>query len=249
MTLTTSPSNSLNTSKRHETSMKQYQDVVDTIFSTDTVSNYSRDAFISAAKDGDASKLESLLKARGDKAVTVDVRDTKTGRTASHWAVHRGYADCVDILLKNGADITLRDNDGHTPLELASHISMKSKLLSGVENGGNHRNLLQASWQGDVNTVNVILKNENVNVNCLNSDGLTPLLLAVRDMNIMEKMSPTKCESLAVIRRLLQSKADLKATDLQERSIIHLACSSTAECAAEVVKHLLQVGFFVYVYF
>jgi ankyrin repeat protein len=41
------------------------------------------------------------------------------GRTVLHWAVEKGYHEAVKILLLAGADPTITDNKGRTPLALA----------------------------------------------------------------------------------------------------------------------------------
>ncbi|KAK0355157.1 hypothetical protein LTR94_009540 [Friedmanniomyces endolithicus] len=54
-----------------------------------------------------------------DDAAMVNLADTRKGRTALHCAAFWGHKDCVDILLENNAEHTLRDNAGKTALELA----------------------------------------------------------------------------------------------------------------------------------
>ncbi|KAK0260088.1 hypothetical protein LTS09_005423 [Friedmanniomyces endolithicus] len=54
----------------------------------------------------------------GDAAM-VNLADTRKGRTALHCAAFWGHKDCVDILLENNTEYTLRDNTGKTALELA----------------------------------------------------------------------------------------------------------------------------------
>ena len=43
--------------------------------------------------------------------------------TPLHWAVQRGYNDCVEILLRYGADPNLENKFGKTPMEIASGIN------------------------------------------------------------------------------------------------------------------------------
>ena len=65
------------------------------------------------------------------------------------------------LLLKNGCDVTLRNYEGQTALEVASP-QIQHQLLDGVDNGGPHRNLLQAAWQGNA----TLLQNILVSMKC-----------------------------------------------------------------------------------
>ena len=62
----------------------------------------------------------------------------------------------MQLLLKHGADITLRNYEGLTAVEVASP-QLQQQLLDAVDKGGQHRNLLQAAWQGNAQLVNKIL--------------------------------------------------------------------------------------------
>ena len=62
----------------------------------------------------------------------------------------------VELLLKHGADVTLRNYDGQTAVEVGSSI-IGRLILDSVSCGGPHRNLLQAAWQGDSVLVQKIL--------------------------------------------------------------------------------------------
>jgi ankyrin repeat protein len=48
----------------------------------------------------------------------VDALD-KNNNTALHYAAGYGREDCVELLLKNGAAVTLRNLDGKTPIDVA----------------------------------------------------------------------------------------------------------------------------------
>ena len=59
-------------------------------------------------------------------------------------------------MLRHGADVTLRNYDGQTAVEMASPQVQKI-LLSAVDKGGPYRNLLQAAWQGNSSVVKKVL--------------------------------------------------------------------------------------------
>ena len=50
------------------------------------------------------------------------------GRTAAHRAAILGCVMSVSVLLKSGANFRLKDDDGHTPLDLASRLSHEECL-------------------------------------------------------------------------------------------------------------------------
>ncbi len=62
----------------------------------------------------------------------------------------------VALLLRHGADITLRNFEGQTAVEVASP-QIRQALLDSVDKGGPHRNLLQAAWQGNARLIRKIL--------------------------------------------------------------------------------------------
>ena len=41
--------------------------------------------------------------------------------TPLQWAVQRGHNECVEILLRYGADVNLENKFGKTPIEIASN--------------------------------------------------------------------------------------------------------------------------------
>ncbi len=62
----------------------------------------------------------------------------------------------VQLLLRNGADVTLRNYEGQTAVDVAS-LQVQRLLLDSVEKGGPHRTLLQAAWQGNARLVRKVL--------------------------------------------------------------------------------------------
>ena len=62
----------------------------------------------------------------------------------------------VEVLLQHGADVTLRNFEGQTAVEVASPVILQ-KLLEAVDKGGPQRNLLQAAWQGNATVMRKIL--------------------------------------------------------------------------------------------
>ena len=82
-------------------------------------------SFLVACENGNR-KIAELLLAAGDADVTYT--DEK-GRTALHYAAHRGYLDIVKILIDKGADIDYEDHDGETPLYFSLLQKQKQTAL------------------------------------------------------------------------------------------------------------------------
>jgi ankyrin repeat protein len=77
---------------------------------------------IKAAKSGDAAKVKMLL---ATDANLINARD-KDGSTPLHCATWKGHEGVVDLLLGAGANVNVKNNNGHwgtTPLHAAAHAN------------------------------------------------------------------------------------------------------------------------------
>jgi ankyrin repeat protein len=54
------------------------------------------------------------------------------GRTPLHLASCKGYRNFVRLLLKMGADPTVRDNKGNSPLDVAANDELKRLIKLGI---------------------------------------------------------------------------------------------------------------------
>ncbi|CAL4061428.1 unnamed protein product [Meganyctiphanes norvegica] len=72
-------------------------------------------ALLEAAKSGDISTTEAIIASGGD----VNYTDPATGFSALHWGVRKSQKRIVEILLKAGAVVDIRDNKEQTPLLFA----------------------------------------------------------------------------------------------------------------------------------
>ncbi len=81
---------------------------------------------IEAVKKGYAPIVRAFL-AKGGSASAVDAK----GGTALHWAAASGNADVVATLLEAGADPTVEDGKGRTPVDVAmsKHPDIAAVLL------------------------------------------------------------------------------------------------------------------------
>ena len=62
----------------------------------------------------------------------------------------------AERLVFHGADVTPRNYEGQSAVEVASP-PMRRLLLESADKGAGHRNLLQAAWQGNAKVVKKIL--------------------------------------------------------------------------------------------
>jgi hypothetical protein len=73
------------------------------------------ESIVEAAKSGRASEVQWFLSCGED----VNVAD-QSGMTALHHAVQQGYRDCMDLLLRAGADLNAQNKEHkYTPLHIA----------------------------------------------------------------------------------------------------------------------------------
>ena len=72
----------------------------------------------------DAEMMKFLLR----KGANSNAKDW-VSRTPLHWAVDSGYSEKVEILLKSGANIKVKDKDGATALSLVKNGNMNIKML------------------------------------------------------------------------------------------------------------------------
>eukprot|EP00048_Salpingoeca_helianthica_P013173 m.196399 g.196399 ORF g.196399 m.196399 type:complete len:489 (-) comp15464_c0_seq2:55-1521(-) len=93
-----------------------------------------------AAAQGHGDCLRLLL---GQAGVTGEERDNQ-GATPAHDAAENGQAACLRILMSHGADVTLKDREGNTPVMLAQQHSHEHcvAILQGRAVAGNEESEL-----------------------------------------------------------------------------------------------------------
>ncbi|TIX49653.1 ankyrin repeat domain-containing protein [Alteraurantiacibacter aquimixticola] len=111
--------------------------------------------FLQAVEKKDGTKVTELLDAPG--STVVNARDLSTGRSAMHIVVARRDGTWIDFLYQQGANVNIADNDGMTPLMLATQLG----YVEGVEK----------------------LIAHGARVDVTNSSGETPLMYAVHGRN------------------------------------------------------------------
>ncbi|XP_020607907.1 serine/threonine-protein phosphatase 6 regulatory ankyrin repeat subunit C-like isoform X2 [Orbicella faveolata] len=228
--------------------MRHYYDCTSRLFSDGRADIYLNELFLNAAKNGDYERVQNFLaRTSRNASVNVDAKTKDGGFTAVMLAAMNEHRKVVSLLLNYGADITLCNNKGQSVLDFASD-SMRPLLLGSVARQGySSRHLLQAAWQGNVLLVKKLLSSKSMlDVNCTNADGLTPLLLVTRDLNLFEKIEKAVMDSgyhpVEVVKELINHNADCGAKDSEGKRPLHLAAYGKGGHARDVVDVLIEKG-------
>ncbi len=112
--------------------------------------------FLEAVKDRDGDVATEMLNKPGSQIV--NTRDITTGDTGLHVVTARRDVLWVRFLLQRGANPNIRNNEGVTPLQLATRLG----FLEGAEE----------------------LLKKGAQVNVADSQGETPLMAAVHQRNV-----------------------------------------------------------------
>ena len=175
-----------------------------------------------AARDGDATKLASLLKTDPKLVNQAGVQ----GLRPLHLAVAHKPAskEVVEVLFTSGADVNVRDDSGYTPLHYAAGIGNTEfvKMLLDKKANPNSTNitggtpLCQAVGFSKLAVVELLLAG-GANPNLSTNLGMTPLMVAANSQ------TPVDADLIAITKALLAKGADVNATDSAHRTALHHA--------------------------
>jgi ankyrin repeat protein len=134
----------------------------------------------------------------------------------------------IQLLIDNGANVNVKDNEGNIPLNLAYIKGYKEGVECLLDGGANVNTLLHlASYDGNLEMIELLFKPKlfkskyNIDVNIKNNTGLTSLYVASLQGH------------QEVVALLLANRADLSIADESGNTPIHVASS---EGKLEVVK-------------
>jgi ankyrin repeat protein/energy-coupling factor transporter ATP-binding protein EcfA2 len=160
--------------------------------------------------------------------------------------VANGHKNPVESLLKKGANVNDKNNEGNTPLMLAAANGHKDSVEFLLKNGANVNDknnegntpLILAAANGHKDSVEFLLKN-GANVNDKNNEGNTPLMLAATN------------KDKDIVLYLLKQGAEFDSNDSSvvnalTFTIFEQRCGSIREAATygyvNVLKFLLTHG-------
>ena len=148
----------------------------------------------------DKTVLYSILESFKEAEWTIDTEHRKTKKTALHLACESGNIDCVEFLLINGADLSLKDCDERTPL-LAACANFKCFTASQPESVLLKLIRLLTTGEGDCCNINAQDKKE----------GKTALHYSA------------ECHDPAIPFALLDAGGDITSLDLKGSTFVDLA--------------------------
>jgi hypothetical protein len=190
--------------------------------------------FFKAAQDGDLSTVKQLVESG------FDVNDLDDGeRTALMNAASGGHHNVVDFLLRNGADVNLREEIyteqgylGYTAILMVKEektIDLLLKYGANIDDIAlvDGKGLLHWEVQGtDINRINFLLS-RNASIDLEMQNGMTPLMIATRNKDI------------EIVRHLVKKGADVNHRDKIGVSVLQLAKNSGNK---EIENYLVENG-------
>jgi ankyrin repeat protein len=187
--------------------------------STSTVDGHTPLHFACVNDKGDPSAVINALldaKAALSGAIDINARD-KSGRTPLHLCVQRGFNESISLLLRRGADATVVDDAGVTPLfsafPLRDSYAIKAFLEAGAPgiNVGNNDGETALHWAAlnGFPELTERLLNHSADVNHVDKQGVSAA----------HKAAHSGFDD--VLRVLFARGADALATDARGRSLLH----------------------------
>lgn len=156
--------------------------------------------FLKAVRDQDVLKTKELFDEPG--STVINTRDFSTGEGALHIVVKRRDVSWINFLAQAGANLEIRDNEGKTPLTLATQL-------------------------GFIDGVRVLLA-RNADVNSANTRGESALIFAVqaRDANMVKLLVDNGANPDQKDRITGNSARDYASRDARNDSILRILDSA-----------------------
>lgn len=122
-----------------------------------------------AATNGDIDSVQNFL----SQGVDVNVQDEETGNSPIHSAVSYGQVKLLEFLIRNGANVNLRDSDGDTPILLCEdqacfellEANGADLLAKNNENLGWNEKAIELAEEGNNNMVSYLFNRELIPIN------------------------------------------------------------------------------------
>ncbi|KAK3544026.1 hypothetical protein QTP70_035039, partial [Hemibagrus guttatus] len=166
------------------------------------------------------------------------------GSTPLISACQMGLDMVMHFLLERGADATLCNHSNQTALH-ASQPDLKKKLLAAMLRPLAHTaQLLEVAWRGDIHTLErLLIETDSMDVNIQNQDGLTPLMLAVRDVDLFEGFQGTMgwdYDPTKVVKTLLAQSANMDIQDRKSCTVLTYVSQIKSSMKDELLHIILE---------
>ena len=211
----------------------------------------------------DTRNLSPLMAARGlsvvellvSKGVDIQGQDTLQGWTKLHMVCSEGDKDAAEFLIRNGADVNLRDKRGATPLWIAASRGHREIVELLIEKGADINAsdgrreatpLLIAARSGHADVVELLIA-KGADVNVPDNQGLTPLAMAKQGkhtevVNVLRQHGAVETLHGAVasgdideVKRLISEGQDVNSRDNEGQTPLHLAANNGHMDVAELL--------------
>ncbi|XP_063285458.1 mitogen-activated protein kinase kinase kinase 19 [Pelobates fuscus] len=195
--------------------------------------------FLEASANGDLERLR-LIASHAEPGY-INYQRPQSGDTALILAAEGNFSEVVSFLLEHGADVTLCNVSNQTAAHVAKEEIQRQLLSALLRTSFPHLRLTQAAWQGDLEAVQYLLSAEPVmDVNMPNQQGLTPLMLAVRDEDLFDKLNVVY-RPLDILAELLKHNADPRICDFNGKSALCYASGVKSPRRQQLID-ALEVG-------
>jgi palmitoyltransferase len=147
-------------------------------------------------------------------------KKSNNGFTPLHYASLKGNMKIIILLIKNGANINLKNNTGLNVLHLCAqgnkptqlyYFSQKFNMNLSIKDNQGNMPLHWACFFNSDKVLNFLLCYEEININSQNNEGLTPLHLSIVSNN------------LNAIKKLLIKGADIKLKNKKGENALDIA--------------------------
>ncbi|XP_065148710.2 uncharacterized protein map3k19 [Paramisgurnus dabryanus] len=169
----------------------------------------------------------------------IDLPDSN-GCTPLIIACRMGLTTVMHFLLESGADATLCNHSNQTALHVSQPKLQDELLLALNRDLPQQMQLSDAVWRGDLSSLQDLMAQANmVDLNKQNRDGLTPLMLAVRDVDLFERLLlPWKYQPVEVVKELLSLSVDTKILDKRSHTALWYVSQITSSKKEELFRIL-----------
>ncbi|XP_066497487.1 mitogen-activated protein kinase kinase kinase 19 isoform X2 [Hoplias malabaricus] len=173
----------------------------------------------------------------------LDLPHSSDGSTPLISACQMGLTMVMQFLLDKGVDTTVCNHSNKTALHVSPRDLQEALLAALVRPICHKHHLLEAAWRGDINTVHLLTQTDLVDVNSQNQNGLTSLMLAVRDVDLFEGLQdimPWDYQPSETVKALLALSASIGVQDLKGYTALHYISQLRSCTKNELLQMILE---------